>query len=69
MEKLVCWGQVVMLSLQGFVRCMEDADPTRIWGYKSTGAVISNISCFAKVQEDSCQWTGGKVSSGTWEEQ
>lgn len=25
-----------MLSLQGFVRCMEDADPTRMQGYKST---------------------------------
>lgn len=39
---------MVVLSLQGFVRCVEDADPTRTQGYKSTGAEISDISCVAK---------------------
>lgn len=38
-----------MLSLQGSVRCAEDADPSRTRGYKSAGAGISNSSCFTEV--------------------
>lgn len=45
---------VVMLSLQGFPRCTENVDPTKTWGYKSLKAVNLNLSCFAKIQQDSC---------------